>query len=183
MHGLINKAIQGLVCTQMGEATWEQICQRAAVEEELFLANATYPDDITHRLIQAASEITGLTSDEIMQAFGRYWLLYTAQEGYGSMLKASGRTYYDFILNLPALHTRVGLVLPNLSTPTFWCTDVTPTSIRLHYRSARLGFAAVVLGVLSGLEQWFDTQVTVQHIVRRDQGADHDEFLLNFSPR
>ncbi len=180
MYGLINKAIQGLVCSRMGEETWEKIRQQAGVEEELFLGNANYPDAMTFRLVQAASEVTGMTSDEIMKAFGEYWLLYTAQEGYGSMLNACGNSYHEFILNLPTLHNRVGMVIPNLATPSFWCTDITPTSIVLHYRSTRSGLSAVVLGILSGLEQRFQTHVEVQHVARRAAGADHDEFLLNF---
>lgn len=180
MYGLINKAIQGLVCSQMGEEAWEKIKQQAEVEEELFLGTANYPDDVTYRLVRAASEVTGLSADEIMQAFGQYWLLYTAQEGYGSMLNACGNSYYEFILNLPTLHNRVGMVIPNLTPPSFWCTDVTPTSIRLHYRSERPGLTPVVLGIFHGLEQRFQTQVEVQHVARRAAGAPHDEFVLHF---
>jgi hypothetical protein len=39
MYGLINKAIQDLICTQMGAGTWEQIRQQVGVEKELFWLN------------------------------------------------------------------------------------------------------------------------------------------------
>ena len=56
MYGLVNKAIEGLVRDNHGDAAWRRIREKAGVTVEAFVSNEPYPDDITYRLVQAASE-------------------------------------------------------------------------------------------------------------------------------
>jgi hypothetical protein len=83
MYGLVNKAIEDMVCDRFGEETWEEIKKKAQLDVDVFISMDGYPDDVTHRLVKAASEILAISSSEILQAFGEYWVLYTAKEGYG----------------------------------------------------------------------------------------------------
>src|SRR4051812_42345266 len=105
MYGMVNKAVEDLVTTRFGAAAWAAIKQRAGVEHEVFLSMDPYPDDITYRLVDAASDVLHLHTDAVLEAFGEYWTLYTAQEGYGEMFKLSGDTLLEFLLNLDELHT------------------------------------------------------------------------------
>ena len=92
MYGMVNKAIEDLVCSSFGADKWEQIKAKAGVEEEMFLSQEGYPDSMTYGLVRAASEVLGLPAEKILHAFGRHWILKTAREGYGDLLAASGRT-------------------------------------------------------------------------------------------
>jgi hypothetical protein len=123
MYGLVNQAIEDLVRSNHGEATWEVIKQRAGVQTEAFLGMEEYPDDMTYKLVQAAAEILNTPSEEFLRAFGEYWVLYTAKKGYGEMLTAAGRNLPEFLQNLDTLH-RVGVIMPNLQPPSFGCTEV-----------------------------------------------------------
>ena len=87
MYGLVNKAVHDMVVQQFGEETWEAIRTRAGVTVESFVSMEPYPDDITDRLVGAASETLGIDPHAILRAFGEYWTRYTAQEGYGELLK------------------------------------------------------------------------------------------------
>ena len=69
MYGLVNKAIHDMVCSRFGEDTWQAIRQKAEIEIDTFVSMEGYPDDVTHRLVKAASEVLGLSGGEIMQAF------------------------------------------------------------------------------------------------------------------
>ncbi|CAA9234581.1 MAG: hypothetical protein AVDCRST_MAG52-1242, partial [uncultured Blastococcus sp.] len=80
-----------------------------------------------------------------------------------------------------SLHARIRLTMPALVPPSFRCTDVTDTSLRLHYHSHRDGLAPMVTGLLRGLGARFDTPVGVVHAIRRSEGADHDEFLVTWA--
>src|SRR5262245_30844719 len=49
VYGLVNKALQDLVCSRYGEGTWERIRRNAGVDVDLFVNMEAYPDDITHK--------------------------------------------------------------------------------------------------------------------------------------
>ena len=181
MYGMVNRAIEDLVCTNFGEEKWEQIRQKAGVEEEFFVSNEGYPDALTFRLVAAASEVLGLTPEAILIAFGEHWILKTAREGYGDLMQAHGRTLPEFLSNLPNFHTRVALLFPKLQPPRFEVSDSTPTSLHLHYHTHRRGLEAFVVGLLQGLGKMFETPVTVKQIGFRGADLDHAIFLVDWS--
>jgi Haem-NO-binding len=180
MYGLVNKAIEDMVIAHFGQDTWEAIKQKSEIEIEAFLSMESYPDDVTHRLVRAASEILGLSATEIMQAFGEYWVQYTAQEGYGEMMEMGGDNLPEFLENLDALHARVGVLFPKLQPPSFDCTDVEEESLKLHYYSQRQGLAPMVIGLVKGLGKRFDTEVEITQTKSRDGGDNGDEFSVKY---
>lgn len=180
MYGMVNKAVQDLVCSQFGEDQWEAIKKKAGVEDELFISHEGYPDEITYRLVGAASEVLGLPADEILKAFGEHWVLKTAAEGYGEMLDAAGADLGEFLVNLPRFHTRVAMIFPKLKPPSFAITDRGERSLRLHYHTHRDGLAPFVVGLLGGLAKRFDVEARITQIADRTQGADHDEFQVEW---
>lgn len=182
MYGLVNKAIEGLVCSQRGEASWEEVKRRAGLDLEGFIGLDAYPDEITYALVAAASAVLNVPAEELLEAFGEHWVEYTGREGYGGLLDAAGSTLPEFLLGLNNLHSRVRLLAPELRPPSFQCTDITDGSLVLHYRSEREGLAPMVVGLLRGLGRRFRTPVTVTHTrVRGRDGADHDELLVTFA--
>ncbi|MBW4671910.1 MAG: heme NO-binding domain-containing protein [Cyanomargarita calcarea GSE-NOS-MK-12-04C] len=180
MYGLVNKAIQDMVCSRFGENIWKEIKQKAEVEADIFISMEGYPDDTTHKLVKAASVVLGLSSSEIMQAFGEFWVQYTAQEGYGEMMDMSGDTLPEFLENLDNLHARVGISFPKLKPPSFECTEMEEDSLSLHYRSTREGLTPMIIGLVKGLGTRFDTEVEITQTQSRDDGAEHDEFFVNY---
>jgi hypothetical protein len=71
---------------------------------------------------------------------------------------------------------------PNLPPPTFECTDMEENSLSLHYRSDREGLTPMILGLVQGLGNRFDTEVDITQTQNRDEGAEHDEFLVIYKP-
>lgn len=100
MYGMVNKSVQDMVRRNHGEPTWQLIRERAGLEVEVFLSHMSYPDEITYRLVAAASEVLRLPATEILEAFGEHWVLHTAQEGYGPLMRAAGRS-------LPVRHQNI----------------------------------------------------------------------------
>lgn len=180
MYGLVNKAIEEMVCSHFGEETWETIRQNADVEVDAFISMDAYPDDLTHRLVKAASKVLGLSPAEILSAFGEYWVLYTATEGYGELMAMAGDNLPDFLHNLDNLHARVGLSFPQLKPPSFACNHQSPNALHLHYHSSREGLAPMVMGLVKGLGARFNQDLEITQIQDRQQGADHDEFSIQY---
>ena len=180
MYGMVNRAIQELVCANFGEEAWERIKAASGVDAELFIRNETYPDDVTYRLVGAAAQVLGVDASVVLETFGEHWILSTAREGYGDLLDAAGKTLPEFLQNLPNFHSRVVLIFPKLKPPRFRCTDVQDESLILHYYSHRPGLTALVVGMVRGLGKMFDTDVSTELLVGAASGGDHDEFRVRW---
>ena len=179
MYGMINKALQHMVVEAHGEEVWERIRTRAGVEVEFFISNEGYPDEITHQLAGAASEVLRVPVEEVLRTFASHWVLNTARQEYGDLMATGGRTLREFLLNLPDLHTRVALIFPELRPPEFSCSEVTANSLRLHYRSTREGLTPFVVGLVEGLGGMFQTPVEVVPVTEA-HGPGRDEFLVSW---
>ena len=177
MYGLVNKAVVDLVVSKFGQDTWNAIKKKAEVDIDVFVSMEGYPDDITYRLVGAASEVLKIPPEKVLEAFGEYWVLYTAQEGYGPMLDASGKTLREFLENLDALHARVALTMSELRPPRFRLTAVDDSTMTLEYHSTRQGLAPMVVGLLRGLSIRFETPIDITHTRREG----HDEFTIKTS--
>lgn len=182
MYGMVNKALEGLICGRFGEETWQKIKERAGVDEEVFLSNEGYPDKITYDLVGAASVETNIPAADLLHAFGEYWILETAERGYGALLDASGSTIPAFLKNLPQFHTRVRLIFPNLLPPRFATSEENEDSLLLHYYSDRPGLSAFMMGILVGLGKRLKTPVVVEQVgTKGENGLDHDQFRVKWS--
>jgi hypothetical protein len=133
--------------------------------------------------VKAASVVLGLSPSEIMQAFGEFWVKYTSEEGYGEMMDMSGDNLPEFLENLDNLHARVGVSFPHLQPPSFECTDMEEDSLKLHYHSSREGLTPMIFGLVKGLGARFETEVEITQTQSRDDGAEHDEFLVKYKPQ
>jgi hypothetical protein len=181
MYGLINKAVEGLVRSKFGDAAWDRIRSRAGLPDRPFVSMEQYPDATTYALVEAASIELGADAAAILREFGCYWTVYTAEAGYGELMRGAGGTLPEFLHNLDQLHTRVQLSFPHLRPPSFSVTDEGPDRLTLHYYSERPGLAPLVVGLLDGLAERFGIRIKVAH--RRSDGPPpHDVFDLAWSP-
>jgi len=178
MYGMINRAVESLVLTNYGPDAWRRIKERAGVDVDVFVSTEAYPDETTYRLVAAASEILDTPPADILEAFGVYWVLHTAEDGYGAILDAAGRSLPEFLMNLNQMHTRVAMIFPDLKPPRFECGEVTERSLLLHHFTDRPGLGPMVKGLVRGLAQRFETPVRVEQVRDRGEGADHDVFRV-----
>lgn len=180
MYGMINKAIHDLVTSRFGEAKWNEICHKAGVTDANFINMVKYPDETTYKLVGAASEALNTPAADILEAFGEYWTVYSAEAGFGHLLDFAGNNLIDFLRNLDNMHTRVALTFPELQPPSFKVSDIGESSVRLHYYSQRPGLAPLVIGMVKGLGKRFSTPVKTRLERSRADGHDHDEFIVVF---
>lgn len=180
MYGIVNKAIQELVELQFGEETWHKIHARSGVKEEYFISNEPYDDDVTYKLAVAVSEETGLSLEQVLIAFGEFWVLNTGQVKYGSLMKAGGDSLKEFLINLPNFHSRVMLYYPKLTPPEFRIGNVAERSVDVHYISARQGLQEFVRGLLQGLGKLYETPVEIKLMQSRNDGSNHEIFNVSW---
>lgn len=180
MYGIVNKAIEDLVKENFGEEKWEAIKLRSGVDQDFFISNEPYDDDITYQLVGAVAEEMGLSASQVLNTFGEWWILRTGKEKYGGLMEAGGENLREFLVNLPLFHNRVMLIYPKLTPPEFKVSDVTESSIHVHYHSERLGLQEFVRGLLSGLGKMYQTEVVIELMQTRDEGASHEVFKVSW---
>lgn len=183
MYGLVNIAAKELISGEFGAEAWSRIRHKASVLDDDFVGMQEYPDEITYRLIGAASDILGIPGADLLRAFGQYWTRFIAKRGYGELLEVSGNSLTEFLENLDNMHAQVGLIFPALRPPSFRVTDIGADRLTLHYFSERQGLSAMVIGLLEGLEAHFQLSISAHQTADKSAGADHDIFEVTFHPR
>ncbi|MFO1318425.1 MAG: heme NO-binding domain-containing protein [Burkholderiales bacterium] len=181
MYGLVNKAIEDMVTQLKGGAAWEALKRDAGVDLDTFVGMDQYDDAVTYRLVAAASRMLNLPSDEILEAFGEYWTMYTAEKGYGHLMNAAGENVFDVLDSLDDMHTRLEMLYPNMRIPHFDLTRESGTRAVLRYESERDGLAPMVVGLVKGLGKRFDTPLIVERLDRREDGAESDSFRITLT--
>lgn len=180
MYGLVNKAIEDLITERYGLESWLKVCHVAGYDDNGFIGLKSYPDELTFRLVHAASEVLDANPDSLLEAFGEYWVLYTGTKGYGQLMDMAGKTFPDFVKNLDFLHHRVSNMMPQLAPPFFSTLNETDESLRLMYRSHRKGMLPMLKGLIKGLAVKFEIDCTleVDSIVETESGT---QAVLNIS--
>lgn len=179
MYGLVNMAVQELICTKFGPEVWTRIKSRAGVEAPEFSRMAPYPDEVTFKLVAATSQVLDIPPDQVLETFGEFWVMYTGRAGYGHLFTMTGGSLREFLYNLDNLHTRVGQNFKQLRPPSFRFDEEEGGWLRMHYESDRQGLCPMVVGLLRGLAQTFKTPVDITHPACQRRGAEHCEFLLS----
>lgn len=180
MYGIVNQAIEDLVKSSFGEDQWEKVKERSGVDMDFFISNEPYDDDITFKLAVAVSEEMDISLDQVLQAFGEWWVLKTGKEKYGGLMEAGGNNLKEFLINLPIFHNRIMLIYPKLTPPEFKVSNLEDNSIHLHYFSKREGLQEFVRGLIAGLGKMYNTPVEIALIESRMAGDNHEVFKVTW---
>jgi hypothetical protein len=180
MYGIVNNAIQELVIANFGKEKWEIISKKSGIDVDFFISSEPYDDDVTFNLAIAVSEEMNMSVENVLIAFGEWWVLKTTKEKYSGIMESGGSNLKEFIMNLPIFHNRVMLIYPKLSPPEFKVTDVTDNSVNLHYLSNRVGFQEFVRGLIQGLSKLFETNVLIELVQSRNDGFSHEIFKITW---
>lgn len=181
MYGLVNQAIRDMILQNHGEEVWTRVRQRAELQVDTFEGMEPYPDDLTHRLVKAVSVELATPPHAVLRAMGEFWVKCTAAAGYGPLMEMAGSSLPEFLHNLDDLHARVGVNFPGLVPPSFDAEDQDEGTMHLHYHSKRQGLAPMVIGLVEGLGDRFETPVDVEQLACRSQGDDHDVFEVRYT--
>ncbi|XP_071476583.1 guanylate cyclase soluble subunit beta-2-like [Diadema antillarum] len=185
-YGIINICAKDLILEKYGDEAWETIRQKAEVDDK-FVNYDLYPDALTYKIVKAAAELLGSTSDEVWELFGVYWVLWCMRRGYDALFRTLGRTLFDFLANLDFLHSvYMKTMYPNMTVPSFRVEERGDEIMILHYYSNRPQLGGIVLGIVKGVARIiFNTEIRM-HIKDHNEltllgvKKDHYRFLIMF---
>lgn len=160
MYGLVNLGVKDLVTKITNEETWNHLCAEAKVPTD-YVSMEYYPDEITYKLVGVVSKKLGLTPQQVLGEFGKFWVHYTAAEGYGPLMDLFGQDFKACLKNLNQLHMRMGMTMPDLTPPSFLYREISKNEIELEYQSKREGLSPMVEGLLHGLSQKYKVNAEI----------------------
>ncbi|MGJ0508075.1 MAG: heme NO-binding domain-containing protein [Methylocystis sp.] len=161
MYGIVNKVISDYITARYGAEMWDNIQKDAGVDVSVFVLNETYPDDMTEQLLNSASKRLGKSLRDLKLMLGEHWVENTGLVNAPLYMLSAADDLKTFLLRLPELHSRVMLFYPKALAPDFDCSDVTDSSLTLHYYSKRAGLTDYVEGLLLGLGKHYGVDVHV----------------------
>jgi len=94
MLGWIHDCMEKLVIEKFGIEAWHTIKEKSGctVPDGDFLKVDHYSDESTIAIVVAASEVSGLSVDQVLEAFGVYFVGYIKYHGYDDLIRCQGRT-------------------------------------------------------------------------------------------
>jgi hypothetical protein len=78
MFGFVNEALESFIRNTHGDAIWDKakLLANCLVPFGGWVINENFPDDITLRLVIAATQILDANIDEVLEGLGHYILIF-----------------------------------------------------------------------------------------------------------
>jgi hypothetical protein len=158
MYGMVNQAIKSMVIENHGEKIWDSVLQKINLEIQDFAPFEQYDDSVTGNLVGAISHITNIRPEDLLEAFGNYWVVYAKNSEYKSILESFADSPIGLIESLDSLHGRLQLLFSELSAPSFWVEHKGPDEVIVHYATVRtqMPLEYFVIGLLKGVFKMFN---------------------------
>mmetsp|Transcript_23692 Transcript_23692/g.56096 ORF Transcript_23692/g.56096 Transcript_23692/m.56096 type:complete len:467 (+) Transcript_23692:101-1501(+) len=187
MFGWINDCTECLVLEKFGNKTWQEIKEKSgcAVKDGGFLRYKYYPDSDTVQLVVAASEVLGIGVDDVLFAFGDYFIDYVQVNGYSNVLECLGSNLCDWLSNLNSLHDHLQASYPKgFVAPVFWSEEDEGSNegaIFVHYFSHRGSLLVpLVVGIVKKVSVvYFDIEINMEQLQQQDENeAKHTSWRI-----
>jgi len=163
MKGVVNKGIQEWVEERFGEDTWDEIRSAAGYDEPSFSPSLDYPDQMTVDLVAATARFLGLSPDETMKEFGKYWVSNTGKHAYPSLYALAGRNPREFLRNMNRVHRQATVSISGARPPSLRAEDLPDGGLAIHYVSERK-LCPVLHGLILGVGLYFDETLAVEEV-------------------
>lgn len=143
-----------------------------------------YSDDYTQSVVLAASKVTGQSPEDIIAGMGHVQIKNFAAQGYTPLVKALGRTFYECLKHIDALHRNLVNSYPDMLAPSFRPEPPNESGmVMLHYYSSRPGLWPYAMNLLQQVAKLvYNVDMRFEHYQKKHEGKDHDIFKLYLSP-
>ena len=162
MYGMVHKAARAMALEKFGTEFLDRVLERCGLGDEHFISSEIYDDETTLSLVAALSEESGLPTDELLTAFGQYWIKFATQSSYRQVMAMTGSSLDEFLANLDRMHAGIESAMPGARMPSFELVGNTGDSIDVIYRSSRAGLEPFVKGLMMGVLTYFGEKGDVE---------------------
>lgn len=169
MKGVVFDILRDMVEEEYGLEGWNAILEKSG-SNGLYISTESYSDDELMGLIAAASDVTGMATNDLVFAFGEYMVLQFYARFPIFFDRSKG--LIDFLLSVDRIvHVEVRKLYPDANLPSFNYHRNDSQSVTMIYRSERK-LCRLAEGLISGSAKYFKQPYTMIHDPCMHQGAD-----------
>lgn len=179
MKGVVNKGIQELVESRFGSDAWEAICFDAGCDEPSFSPAFDYPDEMTANLVMATSRYSGMSPEEVMIEFGKFWIPNTGKQSHPTLFALAGNSPREFLFRMDRVHTQATLSIQGAQPPKLTVENLPDGGLVMRYASTR-ALCPVLHGLILGVGELFDQQLEVTERSCTRRGDEECVFEVRF---
>jgi predicted hydrocarbon binding protein len=159
MHGILFTALKKYVRTKLGDEAWTNLRAAAGLAGRIYLPVQPYPDEEMDALITTVAQLSGISTDHLLQDFGRA-IVPDLMTVYRPLLSREWRTL-DLLEHLESsVHPAVRGSNPGADPPALRVERQSPDCVLIHYDSPRR-WCALGKGLIHGIAVHYGDRVTI----------------------
>jgi hypothetical protein len=167
MKGVIATCLAGLVRDTFGRDKWEDALEDAGMDRHaVFSAIDKIDDDTVLKIVASLCKVLNITSLQVADAFGDYWINVYAPRIYESYLQEATCSK-ELLLGMDKVHEAVTSTIPNASPPRFEYEWKNSRTLIMKYRSDR-GLIDFSVGLIKGVGRYFKEDLRVRKLNNKD---------------
>lgn len=176
MHGIMFKTLKDHIVTNDGAPAWEQARAEAGLDDQVYLAVDSYPDEDLAALVDAYASATNQGTDEVLTAYGNS-AAGPLIETYGNSIVHDTDSALEVVANVErlihdVLRSRSEAMMP----PELSCSRDGEV-VRIDYRSHRQ-LCSVAKGLVTGTGEFLDDPLQVEEVACMHEGDDSCELVV-----
>ena len=163
MKGIINQCAIKLVIEKFGEDKLQQILSELGLGKDFeIIALEDYPDQITIDFIMAAAKVLKITPEDVMIAFGDYWVNEKKKKKF-RMIFAKNKTAKELLMAMDSTHVWATQSIEGSKPPHFEYEELDENTLIMHYFSERK-LEKILEGLIKGVFRYYKQDGSVTRI-------------------
>lgn len=171
MHGSIFVLLKRFVESKYDYSTWLKLLEASGISRDSYLINEMYPTREIYAIVNSASQMTGFSPYELMEAYGEF-LVPDLLLMYNKYIQPEWTTYDMLVHTECTFHGAVKQQDGRTHPPVLTITPEGEKTLIITYFSKRR-MAGVAVGIIKGIANYYQEADTVQ--VTRLTPADEEE--------
>ena len=180
MHGIIHAELKKYVEARHGSDAWKACLETAGLGQKMFLPITTYPDAEAVAIVTAASKLTNISTEHILEDFGEF-IVPDLLSMYRSLVEPHWRTIELLLHTEDVIHRVVRINNPGAQPPQLQFEQLGPNELKFNYNSPRR-MAAVAKGIIKGIAKHYRQAVLIRERKKPDGSSEMSITVRELGP-
>jgi hypothetical protein len=170
LHGIIHAELKRYVETRHGSDAWKACLETAGLSHKMFLPISTYPDADAVAIVTAASKLTNIPAERILEDFGEF-IAPDLLNMYQALVEPHWKTIELLLHTEDVIHRVVRINNKGAQPPKLQFEQLGPHELKFYYNSPRR-MAAVAKGIIRGVAKHYAQTVLIREHEKPDGSSE-----------
>ncbi len=177
MKGIVFTAFNDMVEQKIGLGMWEELLESVNPSSGgIYTSVEDFPDQELLNMVQALSERTGQSPEELITAFGQY--LFHVLAFKHAVFTSAKPNLMEFLKSIESvIHKEVKKLYENPNLPTIEWEQAASDELTLYYHSPRM-LCHLASGLIRGAAEHYQTSIELTEPHCMHNGADRCTFIV-----